>query len=352
MLRVLLLALALAWPASPEPTDPGIAGTWLGHLEVGSARLRLILRIGDGDPLSARLDSPDQGAFGIALSGFSRNGRGLRFELRAQQASFRGQLSSDGAEINGEWQQAGVRLPIQFRRAGSSVFRPQEPRKPYPYREEEVMVENRLDRSRFPGALAIPPARTPAPAVLVLGSTPDRNCTVANHRSCLVLSDLLARQGVVALRVERRGGAPEQGISDLVAAVEFLQSRKEVNPRQIGLVAHGDAAQPATLAAARCTGIAFLVLLAPVSPLPPPCPVLAVYGERDSRVIARDSVPLFTTALEGAGAKNYSLVKLPGLNHLLQSCQSCLPEEYGRIEETMAPQAIEIIGRWIARQTR
>jgi hypothetical protein len=43
---------------------------------------------------------------------------------------------------------------------------------------------------------------------------------------------------------------------------------------------------------------------------------------------------------------------LPNLNHLFQSCKTGAPAEYGRIEETFAPAALETIGDWLVKHTR
>ena len=41
----------------------------------------------------------------------------------------------------------------------------------------------------------------------------------------------------------------------------------------------------------------------------------------------------------------------PGLNHLFQHAQTGLIDEYGTIEETFAPEALEMMAEWIARKT-
>jgi len=41
------------------------------------------------------------------------------------------------------------------------------------------------------------------------------------------------------------------------------------------------------------------------------------------------------------------VMRLPGLNHLLQTAKTGLPAEYAQIEETMAPAALETIAAWI-----
>ena len=42
--------------------------------------------------------------------------------------------------------------------------------------------------------------------------------------------------------------------------------------------------------------------------------------------------------------------EFPGLNHLLQTCKSGAPGEYGKIEETFAPVALEAISEWILKR--
>jgi hypothetical protein len=44
-------------------------------------------------------------------------------------------------------------------------------------------------------------------------------------------------------------------------------------------------------------------------------------------------------------------VALPGLNHLFQHCQSGAISEYGQIEETFAPEALQMISEWIRATT-
>jgi uncharacterized protein len=81
------------------------------------------------------------------------------------------------------------------------------------------------------------------------------------------------------------------------------------------------------------------------------CPVLALNGEKDSQVTPHENTPAVEAALKAAGNKDYSVRVLPGLNHLFQTCQTGAVTEYGQIEETFAPSALEVIGTWIAAHT-
>jgi pimeloyl-ACP methyl ester carboxylesterase len=79
-------------------------------------------------------------------------------------------------------------------------------------------------------------------------------------------------------------------------------------------------------------------------------PVLAVNGEKDVQVTPRENLEAITRALKAGGNKNYTVKELPGLNHLLQTAETGDVSEYGKIEETMSPTALQIIGDWILEQ--
>ena len=78
------------------------------------------------------------------------------------------------------------------------------------------------------------------------------------------------------------------------------------------------------------------------------CPVLALYGERDVQVPPATHLPRLRRALSVAGNHDVSALELPGLNHLFQSAETGAIEEYGLIEETIAPVVLERIAGWIA----
>jgi fermentation-respiration switch protein FrsA (DUF1100 family) len=81
------------------------------------------------------------------------------------------------------------------------------------------------------------------------------------------------------------------------------------------------------------------------------CPVLAVNGEKDIQVTPKENLRAITRALKAGGNKNYTAKELPSINHLLQTAETGNISEYGKIEETMSPTALQIIGDWILEQT-
>ena len=81
------------------------------------------------------------------------------------------------------------------------------------------------------------------------------------------------------------------------------------------------------------------------------CPVLAINGEKDLQVSAKENLAEIAKALQSGGNSNVKTVEFPGLNHLFQPCKTGSPSEYASIEMTIAPEALKTIGDWIALQT-
>lgn len=80
-------------------------------------------------------------------------------------------------------------------------------------------------------------------------------------------------------------------------------------------------------------------------------PVLALFGSKDQQISAEENAPRVEAALEAAPTDDYAVMVLPDLNHLFQHAKTGALDEYGRIEETFAPQALAIMARWISART-
>jgi hypothetical protein len=81
-------------------------------------------------------------------------------------------------------------------------------------------------------------------------------------------------------------------------------------------------------------------------------PVLALNGRLDLQVPWEPNLGAIAAALEQAGNEDVSVRDLPGLNHLFQHCQTGQVAEYGRIEETLAPEVLELLSSWIVERFR
>ncbi len=82
------------------------------------------------------------------------------------------------------------------------------------------------------------------------------------------------------------------------------------------------------------------------------CPVLALNGSKDLQVPPKEDLSAIEGALKAGGNKDYAIKELPNLNHLFQNSTTGSPTEYGDIEETMAPIALQTMGDWIAAHTK
>ncbi|MFV8754063.1 alpha/beta hydrolase family protein [Nannocystaceae bacterium ST9] len=78
-------------------------------------------------------------------------------------------------------------------------------------------------------------------------------------------------------------------------------------------------------------------------------PVLAINGENDLQVDPDQNLPPIEKALKKN--KRATIVRLPGLNHLFQPGTGS-PNEYGTIETTMDPAALEQVATWVRKQTK
>jgi hypothetical protein len=229
------------------------------------------------DGLMATLDSPDQGAKGIPVSKVTRDDASLKMEVKAVGGVFDGKIAKDLSAIEGTWTQ-GSPLPLVLKKVKDvsqlEHRRPQNPVKPYPYREEEVAYENSVAHIKLAATLTIPPGKWPFPAVLlIVGSGPhDRDEALMGHRPFLVLSDYLTRHGIVVLRADKRGVGKSGGdlatattadfATDAEAGVAYLKGRPEVNLHKIGLIGHSEGGVVAPMVAARDHDVAFIVMMA------------------------------------------------------------------------------------------
>ncbi len=76
-------------------------------------------------------------------------------------------------------------------------------------------------------------------------------------------------------------------------------------------------------------------------------PVLALGGELDLQVRAKDNLKAIERGLKRARNRDVTTTILPGLNHLFQPALSGTVEEYATIEITLAPAMLDLVSSWI-----
>jgi pimeloyl-ACP methyl ester carboxylesterase len=77
------------------------------------------------------------------------------------------------------------------------------------------------------------------------------------------------------------------------------------------------------------------------------CPVLALNGSKDLQVLDSQNLPEIQLWVRKSGNRDVTIRGMPGLNHLFQTATTGLMDEYGKIEETFAPAALEAIAAWL-----
>jgi pimeloyl-ACP methyl ester carboxylesterase len=134
------------------------------------------------------------------------------------------------------------------------------------YTEEEVTFRN--GDVSLGGKLLIPSTRGPHPAAIFLhGSGPqDRNGELSLIR---LVADHFARHGIAALIYDKRGFGASTGnlgaatfgdfAKDALAGLKLLQSRPDINPKQIGFWGVSQAGWVMTTATSMSKDIAFII---------------------------------------------------------------------------------------------
>lgn len=277
LLSTFVTILLVGLTVNAQVPSKNVEGNWLATLEIGETKLRLVLKIKKSENgYTAKLDSLDQGASDLAIDSIALESNKLNFSAAAYGFSYAGTLNEAGDEIAGDFKQGPNELPLVFKRTAEApkLSRPQDPKKPYPYDEEEVSYRNEKDNVKIAGTLTIPRGGAKYPAVLLItgSGSQDRNETVAGHRPFLVMADYLTRNGIAVLRVDDRGiGGTDMGslsatsenfAEDVLAGVNFLKQRKEIDPKMIGLIGHSEGGMIAPMVATRTNDVSFIVLLA------------------------------------------------------------------------------------------
>ena len=77
------------------------------------------------------------------------------------------------------------------------------------------------------------------------------------------------------------------------------------------------------------------------------CAVLSVIGEKDLQVDCDVNQAAIRAALTKGGNADFQISNLADLNHLFQRCETGNPSEYQKIEETLNPEFLNLVTRWI-----
>jgi len=274
-LKILFAALFFIIPFQTilSQGNEKIKGNWLGTLKISTLELRVVFKVieNEDSSLKTTLDSPDQGAFGISVDSTIYIDPDVRFVVAAVNGYYEGKFEQDS--IVGSWTQ-GSSFPLTLTKTENiePPKRPQEPKPPFPYNEEDVTFPNKDANLNLAGTFTSPKEGDSFPAVILIsGSGPqNRNEELLGHKPFLVLADYLTKNGIAVLRFDDRGIGESTGdfsfattkdfTTDILTAVEYLKTRDDVN--KIGLIGHSEGGVIAPLAAVQSDDIDFIIMMA------------------------------------------------------------------------------------------
>jgi len=403
---ILSICLLCSW-AGVFAQKP-IEGDWMGKLNLGPQSLTIVLHVNCDAQGKAEctLDSPDQGAKGIAVETDYCSSDSISVSLASLALSFQGKLKGD--EIVGTFSQ-GQSFPLVLKRGEEKLNRPQNPVAPYPYKTEEVTFKNVADGATLVGTLSYPigykKGQTPVVLMVTGSGQENRDEEVFDHKPFLVIADYLARHGVATLRYDDRGFGKSTGgdvghattldfMRDAASGVDFLRTSKQFG--KVGILGHSEGGSIAFMLGAKgkvdfvismagvgvkgdtaltaqtnkileLTGqsmrfsthqyrmnaiikrspwLNFFIDYDPSADISKTlCPVMAINGSRDVQVISSLNLAGIKAHLK-PNPKNI-IKEYPSLNHLFQHCKTGNVSEYRMIEETISPEVLEDIVRFI-----
>jgi dienelactone hydrolase len=263
----ILLSLCFRYAA----TQTKIEGTWIGVVEVMGQKLdmRVHFKIEEGE-LKASIDFPQQGVMGMTLKEVLYEHPKISFQLEtpAAVAFFEGVV--EAGKISGQFKQSGIKGRFHITPGKEEEEEP-EPSEPLPYDEEEVTFEN--GDIKLSGTLTLPKKGGRHPAiVMITGSGPqNRDEELFGWKIFRDISDHLTRNGIAVLRYDDRGVGGSSGnvfeatsedfANDVLAAVQFLRARSDINPNQVGLCGHSEGGLVAPLSASKSKDVAFIICI-------------------------------------------------------------------------------------------
>ncbi|MBS1730691.1 MAG: prolyl oligopeptidase family serine peptidase [Bacteroidetes bacterium] len=255
-----------------------ILGDWEGKINVGvDVKIVFHFTINPDSTLSGTMDSPDQNVIGIPLSKVIFVGDSIHTELQMLKAIFKGRTIND-TTIDGTWYQSNSTFPLILYRQISKKeivkLRPQTPKPPFDYHSEDVVYFNKDSSIQFGATLTFPKKGGPFPvALLITGSgQQDRDETIFNHKPFAVIADYLTKNGFATLRIDDRGKGQTTGVfagstsadfaNDVLAGIQYLSQRNEIDKTKIGLIGHSEGGMIAPMVYSKWPHLAFIVSLA------------------------------------------------------------------------------------------
>lgn len=238
-------------------------GIWSGNLEVKGVKIPLVFHLEEINPT---VDSPAQGVKGIPIQIERKSNEDLSISVPMIRATYDARYENN--EIRGTFCQNGLSLPLTLLPGEIKSERPQTPRAPYPYSQEEVSFKN--GEAVLKGTLTLPEnynQNTPVLLMVTGSGLQNRDEEIFDHKPFAVIADALAKGGVGTLRYDDRGFGESTGDAvncttedlknDALSGIKFLRERFN----KVGVLGHSEGGTIALMLGAD-KNVDFLVSLA------------------------------------------------------------------------------------------
>ncbi len=231
----------------------------------------------NGESYNTTMDVPTFNVYGIKPKSTSLKEGNLTIDASELGMKYEGVWNETTNQIEGAYTEGNVKLVLTLKKGNpkmAKINRPQEPVKPYPYYEERVNFNNVEAGILLSGTFTRPAQKGKYPVVILISGSGrhDRDGSMMTHRPFLVLSDYLTRKGIAVLRYDDRGFGESTGdfskattadfAKDVLSAVTYLKSRKDIDAKKIGLIGHSEGGIIAPLASNQTSDISFAVIMA------------------------------------------------------------------------------------------
>lgn len=410
IITILLTLVALTGSAQVQPTT-ALLGSWSGKLKIGTMSLTIVLHLEQADGyVKASLDSPDQGAKGISVFKEYLSDDSVAVKVESLDVTYRAKLKDGKLDGKFTQRGFTFPLVMTKGVPEVKRPQMPQPPFPYETEEvtfkNEIDGATLAGTLTWPVDYIPKSKKKPMVVLFVSGSgQQNRDEELFEHKPFLVIADYLARHGIATLRYDDRatgqsvGGDVKNATSedfarDAAAGIRFLRSKRAFS--KVGILGHseggliafmlgaqkktdfivslaGPGVQGDTLLTTQGNRIMLLSGQLPTMTVKKYrqqeavqqtpwirwfidynpsdnirktyCPVFALNGDRDCQVISSQNL----TAIERLLPKSTQnqIKEYSGLNHLFQHCTTGLPAEYGEIEETISPEVLKDIAKWI-----
>jgi len=297
ILLILLFLLGLSCVVFGQ-AQLGLEGSWLGTLEAGETKLRLVLTItrSDAGTYAGKFESLDQNAT-IPIDTITLNGDDVRMEVKSAGIVFESVLNKERTELTGKFSQGGQVIPLTLKRSeqapaatptpGPTPSPAPTPKPDYsapadaPYTAEDVLVTT-PGGFTLAGTLTLPKGASrskPVGAIVTItGSGPedrDESIGLPGYRPFRQIADSLGRRGIAVLRMDDRGTGASGGTfkgatsadfaEDIRAGLAYLRTRPEIRSDRLGVLGHSEGAIIAPMVAEKESTLRAIVLLAGIA---------------------------------------------------------------------------------------